>query len=865
MWPRTEGYLAREAGGRLPVMLVERDRQLASLRDVAESARREHSGRLAFVTGEAGAGKSSLVRALLQEYDGLVGACDSLRTARPWAPALDWAHVCDPGLARSIRQGMPPAAVMDGVLTMLAGAPPVVVLEDAHWADDATVDLLLFLGRRLPQLRSAVVVTCRLDEVPDGSPLALALGDLATTRPVRVPVPALTREGVAVLTSGSDASPEELVRRTGGNAFFVTECLSSGADVPTTVRAAVLARLYRLSGDAKAAACAVSVAPGRAELWLTEALGVPAVALDAGIAEGVLVAEPGAVRFRHELAREAVHEALPPGVRRDLHRKALLALTSRVPVDAARVVHHAVEAGVGEAVGRYAPLAATAAAAAGARREAVAHLELALAHDADDRPGLLVRLADQCDVLGRHADSVRAYQQAIALTADDRVRAGLLLKLWNPMSFAGHLDQALAAIDEAVGLLERLPPGPELALAYAQRCAHLMLSRRLHEAEQWGRRALTLAAQQDDLETLLYTQIQSGVALLMLGRSEGLHRLRSGIDQARARGLHRLVGLGLSQLGSGGGEVRRYVDAVPALREGIAYAEQHELGSRGLYSAAWLGRCLVEQGRWDEASTVLSEVLRSRRAEGVTVITALTAVGRLRARRGDPDPWGPLDEALVSARRTGQLQRLWPVVAARAEAAWFERRLEDELTDLVDLYDVARGLDQPWATGELALWLSRAGIDVAREGTAPPYRLLLEGRGAEAAQVWADLGCPYDVDDALAHSPADTDQLRALGGFHALGAAPAARLLVERRREAGRTVPRGPNGTTRGNAAGLTDRELEVLSLVVQGRSNPDIAAALHLSAKTVGHHVTHVLAKLGVHSRAEAAAAAVGQGMLKK
>jgi DNA-binding CsgD family transcriptional regulator/tetratricopeptide (TPR) repeat protein len=846
-------------------MLVERDSQLAVLRDVVESSRREGAGRLAFVTGEAGAGKSSLVRALLREYEGVVGSCDSLRTARPWGPALDWAHVCDTGLARSIRGGLAPAAVLDGVLTMLAGAPPVVVLEDAHWADDATVDLLLFLGRRLPRLRSAVVVTFRPDEVPDGSALALALGDLATARPVRVPVPALTCDGVAVLTRGTGTSPEELVQRTGGNAFFVTECLNSGEEVPTTVRAAVLARVHRLSDDVRTAVCAVSVAPGRAELWLTKALGVEAVALDAGVAAGVLVAEAGGVRFRHELAREAVHEALLVGERRELHRKALTALTSRAPVDAARVTHHAVEAGDDAAIRRYAPLAATAAEAAGARTEAVAHLELALAHDAEDCPGLLVRLGDQCEVLGRHADSVRAFRQVIALTADDRARAAVLLKLWNPLSFAGHLVEALAAIEEAVALLEPLPLGPELALAYAQRCSHLMLSRRLHEAEQWGQRALALAVQQEDLETLLYTQIQSGVALLMLGNDEGLPRLRAGVDTARNNGVHRLVGFGLSQLGCGGGEVRRYVEAVPALREAMAYAEQHELGSRGLYSAAWLGRCLVEQGQWDEATTVLAEVLRSRRAEGVTVITALTAVGRLRSRRGDPDPWGPLDEALALARHTGHLQRLWPVVAARAEAAWFERRLDDELVHVVDVYDLARTLDQPWATGELALWLSRAGIDVAWDGTAPPYSLLLQGRNVEAAQVWEDLGCPYDVSDALAHSATDIDQLRALGGFHALGAAPAAKLLVERRREAGRAVPRGPNGATRGNAAGLTDRELEVLALVVQGRSNPDIASALHLSTKTVGHHVSHVLAKLGVRSRAEAASVAVGQAMLKR
>jgi DNA-binding CsgD family transcriptional regulator/tetratricopeptide (TPR) repeat protein len=713
-----------------------------------------------------------------------------------------------------------------------------------------------------------LVITYRPDAVPSGSPLALALGDLASAPPLRVPVPALTRDGVARLAAGSGIDAAELFARTGGNAFFVSECLSSGDTLPATVREAVLARVHRLPPAAVTAAQVVSIFPGRAEASLVDELGATVAGVDAATEAGVLVGEPGYVRFRHELARAAVQDSLTAARRRSLNRAALQLIEARTLVDPARATHHAMEAGDIGAALRHAPDAARAAELAGARREAIAHLELAVQVGAElpvaTRRELLVRLADHCEVVGRHARAIEAYRQALALTEEPRGRAEILLRLWNSLSFAGHLDPAAEALDQAIELLEGLPPGRELALGYAQRCSHLMLSRRLRAAEPWGRRAMALAAAHEDVETLAYTQIQSGIALFMTGDDDGLARVQDGIDTARRREIHRLVAHGLSQIGSGGGEIRRYDLAIPALRECIGYAEQHELGSRGLYSAAWLGRCLLESGRWDEATALLTDVLRSPRAEGVTVLTALTALGRLRARRGDPDLWRPLDEALELATRTGHLQRLWPVTAARAEAAWLEGRLGDELDRVLRLHELARGLDQPWATGELALWASRGGAHVSPDGAAEPFALSLAGRAAEAAACWQTRGCPYERADALAHSGEDRNELEALGIWQSLGARPAARWLTDRRRAAGRAVPRGPNASTRGNAAGLTGREVEILQLVAQGLRNPQIAERLHLSPKTVSHHVSHVLAKLGAGTRTEAASIAVELGLVR-
>ncbi|HVW81156.1 MAG TPA: AAA family ATPase [Mycobacteriales bacterium] len=848
--------------------LVERHRQLDQL-SVALDGVRAGRGAVCLVSGEAGAGKSALVRAFAERasarVETLVGFCDSLRAARTLGPVADWNAAADPALGPLIGEGWEPRRIFEAVLSRVSERPTLAIIEDLHWADDATLDLVLFLSRRTARMRSLLLVTYRDDEATPGSPLGLLLGDLATTSPVRVAVPRLTKEGVSELAADRVDDVDELWRRTEGNPFFVTECLSSNEELPATVRDAVIARAARLGEPALEMLQTLSVIPGFVELWLADALGVDRSVLDDCVAAGVLRDAGDGVAFRHELARSAMYDTLPPARRRTLHAVVLDSLEQRGQADAARLAHHAAAAGDVGAVLRHAPRAADEAARAGSLREAVSHLQLALTYrDAmrtETHRELLVRLGDHCEALGRHATSAEAYREAIQLVTDGTARAGLLLKLWNPLSFAGHLDAAAAVLDEALAVIGRAAPSHELALACAQRSSHLMLSRRLRDAEPWGQDAMSHARAVGDIETLGYACIQSGVARWMSGEEDGLARIREGIALARANNLPRLVALGLSQIGSGGGENRRYDEAMAALEECVAYAEEFDLGSRGLYSLAWLGRCQVERGQWAEATVTLDRVVRSQRAEGVTVITALTALGRLRTRRGDPDPTRPLDEALELARHTGHLQRLWPVVAARAEAAWLQGRLPDELDAVAEVHAQARSLDQPWATEELAFWLVRGGAAVPDLSSHTPFGLHAMGRPDLAAERWQRHGCPYEQADALADCDDEQAQLEAVARFRSLAAHPALRRLRDRRRSEGRSTPRGPNPTTRGNLAGLTDRESEVLALLAQGHTNAEIAGLLHLSSKTVEHHVSHVLAKLGVRSRTEAATLAVAAG----
>jgi DNA-binding CsgD family transcriptional regulator len=391
-----------------------------------------------------------------------------------------------------------------------------------------------------------------------------------------------------------------------------------------------------------------------------------------------------------------------------------------------------------------------------------------------------------------------------------------------------------------------------------------MLAREVEAAIEAGQRAAALTERFDQPIALARALNAVGSAMWFTDPDKAPGPLERSIDVARAAGLDYAAAAAMGNLGSGAGEVRRYALAGRWLREAIAWCGARDLDFSGHYALAWLARTEFEQGRWAAADEAAATLLSKPSVNAIARMTALTVLGRLRARRGEPGPDAPLDEAAALAEPTGDLQRLWPVAAARAELAWL-RGDDEAIGPLVAApFELAGRLGHAWALGELGLWLRRGGVAVELPmPAAEPYALWLEGRWAAGAAAWRRIGCPYEAADALAGSPEEEDRREALTGFERLGARPAAARLARRLREAGATgLPRGPHPGTRANPAGLTARQLEVLTMVAGGLRNAEIAARLHLSPRTVDHHVSVVLAKLGVPTRQQAARKAAELGI---
>jgi predicted ATPase len=392
-----------------PARLLERDSYLESLEgwwvDVASGR-----GRLVLVAGEAGVGKTALVREFCDRRPPrtrvLWGGCDGLRTPRPLAPFADIAAATGGAFAESVARGERPAGSFAALTEELAAVKPTVVaLEDLHWADEATLDVVTMLGRRAESVPALVVATYRDDELAADHPLRSVLGELRAGAGVRrLALAPLSLGGVEALTAEAGVDVAHLHRVTAGNPFFVTEVLAAGgAEIPATVRDAVLARARRLTGPARRLLEAVAVVPGRVELPMLEALASDVIdRLEECVASGVLTTGPTDVAFRHELARVAIEESIPPNRRVTLHRAALAMLEARggESPDSARLAAHAEAAGDREGVLRWAPEAAERAARGGSHREAAAQFARALRFGAGlpvkRRADLLQRRVDEC-------------------------------------------------------------------------------------------------------------------------------------------------------------------------------------------------------------------------------------------------------------------------------------------------------------------------------------------------------------------------------------------------------------------------------------------------------------------------------------
>jgi DNA-binding CsgD family transcriptional regulator/tetratricopeptide (TPR) repeat protein len=863
------------------VGLLERSNELSRLHDCVEAAADRGRGQVVLVCGEAGIGKTALLReftaALPHRVSVLWGTCDPLFTPRPLGPLFEVAADAGGEVADLLGAGTRAHEVAQALLSALRrAAPSVLVLEDLHWADEATFDVVRLLSRQVVSAASVLVLSFRDDCLHDRHPLRLVLGDLPSGGAVvRLSLTGLSRSAVGAIAEQTSIDADDLYARTAGNPFFVTEAIEAGSEVvPETVRDVVLARIARLSDPARELLDAIAVIPQRTEVWLLEAMVDGGLgALDECLGSGVLRREAHGVVFRHELARLAVEHALSPDRAVALHRRALAALerTEFGEPDLARLAHHAEEAGDGPAVLRYAPAAGEQAASLGSPREAQNQYARALRFaenlSVGDRAPMIERFCDLAYLSDQRLEAADAMHEVILTyrRAGDHVRHGdALRRRALLLSCMGRLPEALDDVRESIRVLELAPPGPELARAYSS-AASLSRDTDTDGALVYGERAIELSERLGATEVLAYALGNVGFLRANRGELEGYDLLERSLELGLRDGLETQAGFAYINLVWCLGHAHQWNRALHYVQAGIAYCASHgrETWSRALRGLRGRGELAV--GRWDAATETATAALAAPPSQMIGPrISALIVLALVRARRGDTGYWGLLDDAQALADDSGELEEIADVSIARAEAAWLEGRAEAIAEETRPALALAERANHDGFRGLLFVWRRRGGVPVeAPAGAFELDRRLLSGDWEAAADGLRASGCEYEAALALADSGEPAALRRAHDALQQMGARPAAAIVARRLRELGeRSIRQGPRARTRANPAGLTAREMEVMPLLAAGLRNSDIAARLIVSRKTVDHHVLSILRKLGATTRGQAVATARQLGL---
>ena len=824
--------------------------------------------------GEAGVGKSSLVHAFLAAAAGrarvLAGACEDLLTPRALGPLRDAARSAAGGpLAVALSPRTDPDLVFTAACDELASppSPAILVIEDAHWADGATLDVLRYLGPRVPSLPAVLLVTYRDDALARNHPLRGVLGALGSAAATRLPLTRLTLDAVRQLAAATNVDPGELFRLTGGNPFYVTEVLANpDAVVPPTVVDAILARVGALSWEAQGALDRLAVVPSGAEVSLLRVLVGDLAPVAEAERAGVVEVRGEVVAFRHELARRAVAESLPASVRLDLNADVLRALLTRPDPDLFRVLHHAVEAGDDAAVVTHGTAAAREATRVGAHRQAAACYAQVLAR------GHLLTTA-------RRAALGEAY--AWALSNSNQLHfatdaAATAAELWRQHGDDSRLVRALVTLSRQQWLTERtvvarasgerafdlarpLGDSYQTALATLNLGGLLVLTDREEDGLAYLDEALRIAERCGAASVAALCHNYRGSALLQLGDLSGCAELLRSVAQAARLDNHEYVMRAYYNLIEGLWRLGEYRQALSYIEQGENFGRDRDFRVYGYMFAARRCRLALMRGQLTAAEAGLRELLAGQDDPGMIGRETVPILARVLVRQGSAEAPEWLALAARHAERADVLEWLVPTGLAHIEHAWLtgDRAQADPYPEL--LLERTSRPGMLVQRGELLVYLRRLGYPAEPfPGCPEPYAAALRGDWRSAADAWLRDGDPYERAVELAGSGEIEPAREALTALDGLGAKPAVAIVRSRLRDLGVTrLPRRPQPGTLVNPAGLTDRQLEILRLVATGLSNAEIARRLVVSPRTVDHHVAAILQKLGVHTRRDAAARA--------
>ncbi len=852
--------------------LLERQNFLDELIRIAESIKDSH-GKTVLITGEAGVGKTSLIKEFTNNLNSgirvMTGSCDDLFTPRPLGPLYDIAYQVNSDLPRELTAQANRSGIFSVFLHYLQkdSEPKIVVIEDIHWADEATLDFIKFLTRRINGSKLMLILSYRDEDLVQGNLLRSVFADLNHSEIKRLRLYPLSEKAVSILMEEAGVTDETLYERTGGNPFYVSELLVFSTEgMPLSIKEAVVARTTSLDPNTRELLEIISAIPTKVDVeFLRKFSERLEESLDQSLNKGLLIMDKNLVSFRHELARLAIYDSLSEIKRQQIHKRVLehLLNTNRIQDVFARIVHHAIQANEKDIIIKYAPLAAKQAAALAAHSLSAEHYSIAIKFGDLLPPDELISLYEgktyECYLTGQIDEAIKAGEKI----------TGLLQKFPNPQR-EGENYRRLSRIlwyncedikgeeylDKAINILEKLPAGKSLAMAYSNKSQTYMIRELDDLAIDWGRKAIALARELNEPEIIAHALNNIGSARMSEGDDSGENDLLKSLEIALTdsnffeHAIRAYLNLGGMYLYR-----RDLVKADRLYTQGAEFSREKDLYVFGLCLAGHHAKVKMHYGNWDKAVELAEYVLGRKSVPPANRLMPVSVLATIRSRRNDPGSEKLLTESMELALKMGENEKIISIFAARADYFWLRNKLGELADELKSIYSIILKTNNPWAIGEIAYWMWKAELlDEPPEQIAEPYLLQIRGSWKAAARYWENVHCPYE--QALALSEGDRESmLEAVRIFDSLGASAAVALIKQKMREKGiKKIPKGPRKSTRNHPAGLTLRQVDVLKLLTKGLSNSEIATNLFISPKTVDHHISAILAKLNLRSRIEAA-----------
>jgi len=841
-------------------------------------------GHCVFLSGEAGMGKSTMVKALCENIpvDCKIykGYCDALFSPRLLAPLYDILPQIRPDFLDSSTVTTLRAELFLEFFGALAKQKKkaLIVFEDVHWADEATIDFIRFFARRITQLPCLFILTYRDDEVHAGHALRNVMGQLPPDSFTRLQLIPLSRDAVNRMSSKKGYSGEEVYTLSGGNPFYVTEILSSyNQGIPENIKDSIISVYNRQETPTREVWAILSVVPDRLETKYLEKIAPGCgVAIDRNLETGILISKRGFIYFKHELFRRTIENSLSPLKRIALNKRILDLFRKNFEEnnEIERIIHHAKNANDYDAVVQYAPAGASRAASLGAHIQACRLYLTAIEYYQGNDPDLLILLyesyAYECYLTTRYQDGISYSEKSLKLreTKEDPMPTSscmrLLSRLW---WLIGNRKNAEKFALQAIDLLRDQPASPAKAMAYSNMSQLKMLTDQPELCVEWGEQAIAMARELDDHETLSHALNNVGSVKMNIQSSEqaGIGLLQQSLEIALKNSLHEHAARAFSNMGSNLVKLKNYEPAKKILEEGIKYCEERDLDLWRSNMLSLKASLFLETGEWTVAAEIAENLLKNENQLTSFSINALKVLATIKMRSGHDEVLSLLKEARAKAFETTELQRIVPTLIAMLEYEWLFGK---EIIPVEDIdYTIERipQLVYRFQNEEFAFWLLQARKkQVIPVEPNEGYDLSTTARAKKSAAFWSKTGDPYMECLCLSHGT-EEDRRKAIKISDRLGANTVCKKMKLEMRNAGiKKIPRGIRETTRANPHFLTGRELDVLKFLKEGLHNKEIATRLYISVKTVDQHISSIFFKLSVNSRARAVAEAIRQGIIE-